>query len=54
MFPQDATRELAELRKIAGEKELVALLSDEHDSRSCFIEVIIEGSVLTSYPRLAP
>ncbi|KAG0565322.1 hypothetical protein M758_8G176700 [Ceratodon purpureus] len=35
----DATRGLAELRKIASERELVALLSGEHDSRSCFIEV---------------
>jgi len=53
-FPQDATRGLAELRKVAGEKELVALLSGEHDSRSCFIEVIVEGSVSAFYPRCAP
>jgi hypothetical protein len=39
MFLQDATRGLADLRKIASERELVALLSGEHDSRSCFIEV---------------
>lgn len=53
-FPQDATLGLAELRKVAGEKELVALLSGEHDSRSCFIEVILEGSVSASHPRCDP
>lgn len=53
MFLQDATLGLAELRKIASERELVALLSGEHDSRSCFIEVIIQGSVSTFNPALA-
>lgn len=32
-------RALAELRKAAKDKELNALLSGEHDSRSCFLEV---------------
>ncbi len=36
---QDATRSLAALRKTAKDKELAALLSGEHDSRSCFLEV---------------
>lgn len=35
----DATRSLAALRKTAKDKELAALLSGEHDSRSCFLEV---------------
>ena len=47
---QDATKALAELRKIARAKEVDALLSGEHDSRSCFLEVILKTQALLHPP----